>query len=201
LAGSQKGTRIEILYYPTDYTMVKSVSYEEPTALLLEAPYIKYIGGKAGSLTIVLFYDTYEHRKDVRYYTDQVLDLMKIDPEIHSPPPLKFIWGLEKQAPFICVLESVTKKFTMFLPEGIPVRASLTLTLKEYKMGLNKREKTLQSPDKTKVLVTQRGDSLWVIASRVYGNAGLWRPIADRNGIKNPRFLEPGIELIIPPLE
>lgn len=137
----------------------------------------------------------------MRDYTDKVSDLMKIDPEIHAPPPLKFIWAMEKREPFICVLESVSKKFTMFLQDGTPVRARLTLKLKEFKMKLNEREKTLQSPDKTKVHVTQRGDSLWVIASRVYGNAALWRPIADRNGIKNPRFLDPGTELIIPPLE
>jgi nucleoid-associated protein YgaU len=108
---------------------------------------------------------------------------------------------MEKREPFIGVLQSVRKEFTMFLQDGIPVRARLSLTLKEFKMELNEREKTLQSPDKTKVHFTQQGDSLWLIASRVYGNADLWRPIAERNGIKNPRILEPGIKLIIPPLE
>lgn len=98
-------------------------------------------------------------------------------------------------------MESVTKRFTMFLQDGTPVRARLTLKLKEFKMKANEREKTLQSPDKTKIHIVQRGDSLWLIASRVYGNATLWRPIAYRNKIKNPRFLEPGTELIIPPLK
>ena len=56
---------------------------------------------------------------------------------------------MEKE-PFICVLESVKKEFTMFLPDGIPVRARLTLTLKEFKMELNEREKAQQSPIKQK---------------------------------------------------
>lgn len=185
--------------------MEKSVSYGEdtnknPKLCNLESPFLQFNGGKAGSLTVTLFYDTYEYGKDVRDYTNQVSDLMKIDPEIHAPPPLKFIWGMEKE-PFICVLETVKKEFTMFLPEGIPVRARLTLTLKEFKMDLNEREMAKQSPDKTKVHVTQRGDSLWLIANKAYGNPKFWRPIADRNGIRNPRFLEPGKELIIPPLE
>lgn len=181
--------------------MKKTVSYQEVSKLKLEAPRIQYTGGNAGSLSIELFYDTYEYGTDVRDYTDKISDLMKIDTDIHAPPPLKFIWAMEKREPFICVLESVTKKFTMFLQDGTPVRARLNLELKEFKMELNERENTLQSPDKTKIQVTQRGESLWLIASRAYGNAALWRPIADRNGIKNPRILEPGTRLIIPPLE
>lgn len=180
--------------------MTKSVTYEKNQKINLESPRVQYTGGEPGSLSFELFYDTYEDKKDVRIYTDKISDLIKIDPEIHSPPPLKFIWGME-QEPFNCVLERIEKKFTMFLPSGIPVRARLDITLKEIKLKLNQREKTPQSPDKTKVHVTQRGDSLWLIASKAYGNAALWRPIADLNGIKNPRFIEPGAELIIPPLE
>lgn len=192
---------IEILYYPTEYTMTKTVNYPEASKPKLEAPTLQYSGGTSGSLSFDLFYDTYEYGTDVRVYTDKITDLLKIEPEIHSPPPLKFIWGMETKEPFIGVLERVTKNYTMFLSDGIPVRAKLKLELKEYKMGLNQREETMGSPDKTKIHITQRGDSLWMIANRVYGNVGLWRPIAERNKIKNPKFLEPGIELIIPPLE
>lgn len=180
--------------------MDKSVTYKEVSKLELEAPRLQYTGGNSGSLSIDLFYDTYEKGTDVREYTDKISNLIEIDPEIHAPPPLKFIWGMERES-FICVMASVKKKFTMFIKNGIPVRARLTLTLKEFKMDLNNREKTLQSPDKTRVHITQRGDSLWLIAGRIYGDVTLWRQIADLNGIKNPRFLEPGIELIIPPLE
>lgn len=137
----------------------------------------------------------------MRDYTNKVTNLMKIDTEIQAPPPLKFIWAMEKREPFICVLESATKKFTMFLQDGTPVRARLTLKLKEFKMEFNERESTLQSSDKTKVHIIQLGDSLWLIASRFYGNATFWRLIAERNGLKNPRILEPGTKLIIPPLE
>ncbi|MCO5382508.1 MAG: hypothetical protein NHB15_10800 [Methanosarcina barkeri] len=42
---------------------------------------------------------------------------------------------------------------------------------------------------------------MWLIANEKYGDPYMWRPIADKNKIKNPRFLEPGIELLIPPLE
>ena len=75
--------------------MEKRVSYgddsnnikKKPNLCKLESPFIQFKGGMAGSLTVTLFYDTYEHGKDVRDYTNQVSDLMKIDPEIHAPPP------------------------------------------------------------------------------------------------------------------
>jgi nucleoid-associated protein YgaU len=89
----------------------------------------------------------------------------------------------------------------MFNSDGIPVRARLSITLKEFKTGLNERERNEQSSDKTKVYVTKQGDSLWSIAYREYGDPALWRHIADENKIHNPRLLETGVELIIPSVE
>ena len=201
MCGTMENKEIEILYYPTEYSMTKTATYPDHKKSNLESTRTQYAGGDPETLSFDLFYDTYEYKEDVRKYTDQITDLLKIDPKLHAPPPLRFIWGMDPKEPFECTLESVTKKFTMFLKNGTPVRAVLSVKFKEYKQELNVREKTGQSPDKTKIHITQRGDSLWLIASRAYGNAKLWRPIADLNGIKNPRLLEPGIKLIIPPLE
>ena len=183
--------------------MTKTASYPDHKKNNLESARTQYAGGDPETLSFDLFYDTSESfpKEDVREYTNKITNLLKIDPKLHSPPRLRFIWGMDSREPFTCTLESVTKKFTMFLDGGIPVRAVLSVKFKEYKQKLNERENAVQSPDKTKVHITQRGDSLWLIASRAYGNAKLWRPIADQNGIRNPRFLEPGINLIIPPLE
>lgn len=181
--------------------MRKTARYPEHKKNNLESSRTQYAGGSSGTLSIKLFYDTYESKEDVRKYTHEIEKLIEIDPDLHSPPPLKFIWGMDSKEPFICTLESITKRFTMFLDDGIPVRATLDVTFKEYKLKLNEREKNIQSPDKTKVHITQRGDSLWLIASKAYGDATLWRSIAELNKIKNPRFLEPGTKIIIPPLE
>lgn len=204
LEGQKKGTEIQILYYPTEYSMEKSNTFSEITVPGLETPYIQYSKGNSGSVSMEVFYDTYgegKDIKDVRDYSSKLSDLLKIDTDLHAPPPLSLIWGMPKTEPFICVLEKVSTKYTMFSSDGIPVRARLNIVLKEFKTTLNTREQGKQSPDKTKTYVTKRGDSLWLIASEKYGNPYMWRSIADKNKIKNPRFLEPGIELLIPPLE
>jgi nucleoid-associated protein YgaU len=90
----------------------------------------------------------------------------------------------------------------MFLSDGTPVRASLNVTLKEYKeLEIQVKEISLQSADRTKTRQVKQGDSLWFIAAKEYGNPALWRHIAEANKIDNPRVLKPGMELIIPPLE
>ncbi|MFZ3167946.1 MAG: LysM peptidoglycan-binding domain-containing protein [Candidatus Methanoperedens sp.] len=201
LNGQKINKEIEILYYPPEYSFEKTNSFSEIAIPGLESPYLQYVKGNAASITLEVFYDTYEDGHDVRNVTDQLTDLMNIDPTIHGPPHLQFIWGMKSKEPFYCVLERVTKKFTMFTSDGIPVRARLSITLKEFKIGLNSRERSMQSPDKTKIYLVKQGDSLWYIAYREYGNPLTWRPIADINKISNPRFLEPGTELLIPPLE
>jgi len=198
LEGKQKSKQIEILYFPPEYTMEKSNSFSEIAIPGLESPYVQYVKGNAGSITIEAFYDTYEDGTDVREYTNNLSNLMNIDPELHAPPPLRFIWGMPSKEPFTCVLERVTQKFIMFLYDGTPIRAKLNITLKEFKMELNVREKSLQSSDKTKVYITKQGDSLWLIAHREYGNSSMWRQIADKNNIYDPKYLEPGTRLLIP---
>ena len=121
---------------------------------------------------------------------------MDIDSALHAPPICLFVWG---SFIFQCIIERVSKRFTMFIADGTPVRATLNLTLKEYReVDIQVKEMSLQSADVTKRWTVRQGDSLWALAAREYGNPGDWKIIADANGIDNPRILECGRELVIP---
>lgn len=121
---------------------------------------------------------------------------MDIDSGLHAPPVCLFIWGAFI---FQCIIERVSKRFTMFLPEGIPVRATLSVALKEYReIDVQVKEISLESADLTKRKTVTQGDSLWSIAAKEYGDPGDWRLIADANGVANPRILKPGQELVLP---
>jgi nucleoid-associated protein YgaU len=200
LEGENNGKEIEIHYFPTEYTMEQGNTFSEVAVPGLESPYIQFVRGNVRTVNLELLYDTYGTGEDVRTYTDQLTRLLDLDSGLHAPPPLRFMWGTPEKDQFYCVLEKVTKKFTLFERGGIPVRARLSITLKGYKTGLSEQEKKLKSSDKTKMYRTKAGDSLWLIAYREYGNPGLWRPIAVKNGIEDPRSLEPGSDLIIPAL-
>jgi hypothetical protein len=121
---------------------------------------------------------------------------MDIDSDLHAPPICMFVWGTFI---FQCIIERVSKKFTMFHPSGFPVRATLSVTLKEYReVIVQLMELDRRSADLTRSWVVKQGDSLWSIAFKEYGDPADWRLIADANHIDNPRQLEPGQELVIP---
>jgi len=200
LKGKNKGTKIEILFNPKEYTLDKSNEFANINIPGLESPLLQFTRGGLQTLTMDLFFDTYtyEKGKDVRIYTDQVVKLMEIDEELHAPPVCKFIWG--KGIEFVFVLSKMTKKFTMFDSNGTPVRATLTVTFNEYLTEAEFKKPT-SSPDRTKVYTLKEGDSLWAIADKEYGNPGQWRVIAEANDIENPRIPPVGQEIEIPPLE
>lgn len=201
--------RVPFLFNPNEVTIEKTNQYAETSIPGLPSSTFQFVKGGARTLTMDLFFDTYEQEKDVRGYTDMITGwdsgsmeakgLMDIDSDLHAPPICLFVWG---SFIFQCIIERVTKKFTMFLPDGIPVRATLNVTLKEYKdIETQLKETKFQSADRTKTWHVKQGDTLWFIAAQEYGDPALWRPIADLNRIYNPRLLKPGMDLEIPPLE
>ena len=59
-----------------------------------------------------------------------VIDPSSPDEDKKRPPRIKVSWG-DRLPPFIGVLESVSTKYTMFLRDGTPVRATCGLKLLE----------------------------------------------------------------------
>ena len=203
---------VPCLFNPKELSVEKSNQFAEVNIPGLPSPIFQFVRGNARSVTLDLFFDTYEEGIDVRLFTDRITGwdagsmfsklpggakgLMDIDSDLHAPPICLFIWGAFI---FQCIIERVTKRFTMFLPEGIPVRATLSVTLKEYReVEVQVKEIAFQSADLTKRWVVKQGDSLWSIATKEYGDPSDWRLIAEANGIDNPRILHPGQEIVIP---
>jgi nucleoid-associated protein YgaU len=204
--------KVVFLFNPKELSVEKSNQYAEVAIPGLSSPIYQFVRGNARSVTMDLFFDTYEEGTDVRMHTDQITGwdagsmqsglsgspkgLMDIDSELHAPPVCLFIWGAFV---FQCIIERVSKRFTLFLPEGIPVRATLSVTLKEYReVDIQVKELDLHSPDVTKRWTVKQGDSLWSIATKTYGDPDNWILIAEANGIDNPRTLDPGKDLVIP---
>jgi nucleoid-associated protein YgaU len=116
-----------------------------------------------------------------------------------SPPWVKFIWG--GMTGFPAYVASVTAKYTLFTPAGVPVRAVCTVNLEEISGelgGQNPTSGALAAQD-THVLVT--GETLQSLAYRAYGDAELWRKIATANDVDDPMRLRPGTRLLVPALD
>lgn len=192
---------IQVLFNPTQYGFDSSNQFAETPVVGQAAPILQYTRGNARTMSMELFFDTYESgigSRDVRRHTDRIYQLLEVEPTTHRPPVVKFAWG---GLSFRCLVERVSGKFTLFLDSGVPVRATLTVALKEYVDPKDApKGSPTQSADHTKTYVIGVGDTLSSIAAAEYGDPGEWRPIADVNEIVNPRILQPGRRIVIPPL-
>jgi nucleoid-associated protein YgaU len=135
---------------------------------------------------------------DVRKLTDQIARLAQADVELHRPPVCHLKWGAFEI--FNGVLTRLDQRFTMFLADGTPVRATLTCSFAEYQTKANSLAYESHSADVARTRIVRRNDTLHSLAAEEYNDPALWRHIARANGITNPRDLEPGTVLTIPKL-
>jgi hypothetical protein len=200
LLGFFKGQRAEVIFNPAEYSLEKGNQFGSTPLPGLSNPILSFVNGDADVLTMELFFDTYTNKggSDVREETWKIARLLEIDITLHAPPPVLFVWGPLR---FKAVIERLTQRFTMFKEDGVPVRATLNVTFKEYKTIQEQlAEKPTQSSDWTKRRVVTQQDRLCLIAAIEYEDASVWRVIADANDIENPRLLQPGQEILLPPL-
>ena len=200
LQGKFAPDRAEVIFNPAEYSIEKGNQFASAALPGLSNPILSFVNGNADTLTMDLFFDTFTNKggSDVRAETSRIARLLEIDPTLHAPPPVRFVWG---PLSFRAVIERLGQRFTMFREDGVPVRATLNVTFKEYRtieeqLGDNPN----QSSDWTKRLVIAEGDRLDLIAAIEYGDSADWRTIAVANNIENPRFLQPGREIRLPPL-
>lgn len=131
--------------------------------------------------------------------TNALEALARVNQELHRPPRCELWWG--DYLLIRGVLTRLGEEYSFFQPDGTPVRANLSCTFQEFvPFSEASRLSELHSSDVDKTRVVKRGDTLSSIAREEYNDSSLWRPIAQANGIRDPRSLTPGQVLVIPPL-
>jgi hypothetical protein len=197
------------LFNPNEYSINKDNNYAQMAVPGLGSPLLQFVHGNLKTLDMELFFDSYEQhlhgslvvnqpQDDVRKLTQPVVDLLEINPDTHAPPKVLFLWGGLK---FKGVLAKVAQRFTMFLDNGIPIRARLSVTFNELKTASEEaKEVKRQTADFTRAHTVGDGETLSSIAASIYKDATKWRPIAIANRLEDPRQLPTGLLLSVPPL-
>jgi hypothetical protein len=197
----------DVLFNPTEYSIEASNTWKEQERIR-QKPELQFTGQSLKKLTMELFFDTYEQKEDVRQYTGKVSQLLVADIDESTgkrPPRCELSWAQQNPTgsdfPFVGVLESVRQQFVLFLSNGMPVRAKLSVGFKEYIPPTQQAQKepgTASFPAQT--YTAKAGDTLSAIAGTLWEDPTLWRLLADANTIVNPRLLEPGRVLMVPPI-
>ncbi|WP_411676834.1 LysM peptidoglycan-binding domain-containing protein [Caproicibacter sp.] len=192
-----------VQFNPNTYSVSRTNTFQKNSSLtygrMADDAFLK---SEPATLSVELLFDTFVYeaaessQKDVRDQYRLLRGFTKIEPDLHSPPHVRFSWG---KVSFVGDILSIQETFTMFAGNGIPVRAKVALSIQGcYDEDL--AVSSNNSPDRTREKVVCQGDTLWSLAQQAYGSPELWRTIAKANGIENPRKLSPAVTLTVPAL-
>ena len=220
---------VKCQFNPTEYTIKKTNKWTVKPKKGRDIGKSDFGGGQPATLKMKLFFDTSdggtlmnerinkkqiyseainknEDHQDVRKQTEKLWKMMMVDEENINkktkkgePPQVLFQWG--KGHFFTAVIKSISQKFTMFLSDGVPIRAELDVVFQQYK------DETIFAPqnptslsESRKIWVVTEGQSLDWIAYQEYGDPAQWRYIAETNDLANPQHLHAGQVLKLLPL-
>jgi len=124
----------------------------------------------------------------------------KLRGDLHRPPYLRIKWGA-----FVLdvVLKSADITYTLFKPDGTPLRAKITATFDESIADDEQEARDAKSsPDLSHVRTVIQGDTLPLMTKKIYGNSSsLYLEVAKFNKLNNFRKLRSGSQLIFPPID
>jgi nucleoid-associated protein YgaU len=196
ITNTHTGDQIPVMYNPEEFTLDQGNTFAEVAIPGLDAPPTQYVRGKLRTLSMELLFDTYERvpHEDVRRHTGRIIQLLDTLPLTHAPPILLFAMG---QFAFQCVLVDAGQRFTMFLRDGTPVRATLTVRFQEYTRIQIEIEQGFFVGPPTLHNITSN-ETISSLAADYLGDPADWRAIAEANGIDDPLNIPAGLALVIP---
>jgi len=120
------------------------------------------------------------------------------DGKMHRPMYLLLRWGKLHST---CVLKSADITYSLFEPGGDALRAKVRAVFTEnIADALRVRKDRRNSPDLTHVHTVSAGEHLSQLADRYYGDPSRYLQVAQYNRLANFRRLDPGQQLLFPPI-
>jgi hypothetical protein len=209
-ATSQKA-KLSVYINPSQYSHNYSICYNDTQAQGSSAGSPEYNKTPADVVTFQLIFDgtgvvptplpgLIPYTEDG--ITSQITAFMDLafdfDGEIHSPNFIQLAWGT---LVFNCRLSKLNITYTLFKPDGTPLRAKADVTFVEYRnqQEIAKEENAL-SPDLSRVVTVRGGDTLPMLCFGIYGTSVYYAEVAKVNGMTGFRELIPGEKILFPPL-
>ena len=118
---------------------------------------------------------------------------------IHRPRFLKIFWGT---LVFPCILTNMDVNYSLFDPEGQPLRAKLTCTFVNY-VAQEERvaRENKKSPDLTHIRLMEEGDRLDLLSNEIYNDSKYVLQLARANSLTSFRNVKTGLEITFPPFD
>ena len=133
------GLQVEAQFNPKELQIDKTVPWQKKSQANKSGDtgiQLEFTGADGRSMTLELLFDGYENNVDVSGKVDKlnqmasVLEPNSADETRRRPHLCVVKWGATVPK-FTCVIESLSTKYTMFSDQGVPLRATCTVKLKE----------------------------------------------------------------------
>jgi hypothetical protein len=140
--------------------------------------------------------------KDDNFVTEQIKLFKDVallyDGEKHEIPYVNVIWG---RLNFKGRLKSLDISHSLFNSQGKPLRSTLkAIFSSSSNIETLVKQQALKSPDLTHLLTVRTGDTLPLMCQTIYNDSSYYLKVAKFNGLVDFRNLEPGTEIIFPPI-
>jgi nucleoid-associated protein YgaU len=200
--GAARGS-VTFQFNPKELTIQKSAKWErKPAKGSKTAGPPEFTGAEPCKLTVEVFFDA--TGKDAGGVVPAVEQLFAccvptaetVGKKKAMPNLVIFHWG--RTTSFPGFITQVSAKYTLFSPDGTPIRAVCSVSIEEMPAGQPRQNPTSGVIAVSRSHVMVAGDSLPSVAYAEYGEATMWRLLADYNGIDDPLRVPKGATLLLP---
>jgi len=205
---AEDGEVLKFQFNPKELSITKTATWNRPTNKgAKHATKPEFGGVQAQTVQIELFFNDWEGNGSLMADIGKLIGWLKptdksISDKKPQPQALMFQWGGSGPLTgFKGFLKSVAAKYTMFKPDGTPVRATAQISLEEIPSDAEKQNPTSGAIAGRRIHVVAAGDSLHSVAFKEYDSPALWRGLAAFNEIDDPLRVAPGTRLRIPTLD
>jgi hypothetical protein len=198
----ENGDKVSFLINPKEFSIKRQIEWKEGKQKGVDLPSAEFGSGKPRTLNLSIFADTYEKGTSVDEFVKKLEKLALVDASDSKPdkkrwpPYVRFGWGMLGPL-FRAVITQFDVQYTMFFPNGVPARATITIALKEVKEEPPRQNPTSGGDGGRRSHRVLPGETLDLIAFLELGSASKWTHLAQINGIDNPFTLRPGELLVV----
>lgn len=203
--GAVAGKPLTFQFNPETLSLTKGAGWvRHETKAAKEVGVPEFTGSQPRRLTAELFLDSTEtHDGSTLTHVETLLSwcsptARSAESDAPSAPWVKFAWGTFSTVSFFGYIENVQATYSLFDPDGSPLRATCTLTITEAAGPVQGQNPTSGALHARRVHRVVGGDSLESLAHSEYGDPTAWRIIAQANGIDDPLRIPVGTLLLIP---
>ncbi|MEM0577647.1 hypothetical protein [Flavobacterium polysaccharolyticum] len=198
------GQPYTVMINPETIKWQRGIEYNEQQAPNTSAPSQKYKSTPVEKLNFDIVIDCTGIVDSKRVDMNQEISSLEsiiytYNGKIHRPNFVKVQWG--KSLVFKGVLKSMDTSYTLFKPDGSPLRAKLSLGFSEYISPQSVEElDAKKSPDITHLISVVEGNTLLQLCEQTWNDDSYYIQVAQYNELNKFRNLKGGQKLIFPPI-